>query len=209
MLDFKLFRLRNFFGANFMTLVMYGSLSGAMFLLVVYLQTALHYSALAAGISLLPITFCLLLFSARVESYVIKYGPRLFMTLGPIVSGVGLFMLTGLTAENANYFAAVFPGVLLFGIGMALTVAPLTSTVMSSVSVSHAGIASAVNNTASRVGGLLVIAILGVIAAAHTSIANAVVAANASYSISMAFCAVLAILAGIISFVTIRKHATV
>lgn len=203
MVKLGLFKSRNFSGANLATFGLYGALSGMMFALVIYLQTALGYSALAAGISLLPVTILLILLSGRVGALTTKYGARIFMTLGPILAGIGMFLLSNLHHEN-NYLVNVFPGVLIFSLGLAITVAPLTTTVMSAVDTAHSGIASGVNNAVSRIAGLLVVAAFGLLAGNQAS--NAAAAQNTLYSAEMLFCAALALLAGIISWLTIRKQ---
>jgi EmrB/QacA subfamily drug resistance transporter len=194
MVDFSLFRSRNFTGSNIMTLMMYGALGGFTLALVVYLQTTLHYSAIKAGVSLLPLTIMLFLFSKRVGALAGRVGPRLFMTFGPIIAGLGMLLLLRLHAGVA-YITTVLPGVTLFSIGMALLVAPLTTTVMTSVDDENSGIASGINNAVARIGGLLVVAVLGLFGAAHV------------FRFGMILGASLAILSGIISWFTIVNPA--
>jgi EmrB/QacA subfamily drug resistance transporter len=192
MVKLALFKSRNFTGSNLMTFLMYGALSGFTFALVIYLQTRLHYSALQAGLSLLPISILLMLFAGRVGKLSAQYGPRLFMTLGPLLAGAGMTWLYFLQ-PGANYIANILPGVLLFSAGLTLLVAPLTTTVMISVNEEDSGIASGINNAVSRVAGLIVIALLGLLGVSQV------------YQFSMALCAVLAATAGVISFVAIRN----
>ncbi len=192
MVRLDLFSSRNFTGSNIMTFAMYGALSGFLFALVIYLQTKVHYSPLQAGLSTLPLVACLLLLSGRMGALSAKYGPRLFMTAGPLVAALGMALLYRLDA-GASYLIDVFPGVLLFGLGMALLVAPLTTTVMASVADSKAGIASGINNAVSRVAGLVVIAVLGLFGAAQV------------YHFSIVLCASLAAFAGIMSWIFIRS----
>ncbi len=192
MVKLALFKSRNFTGSNIMTFLMYGALSGFTFALVIYLQTHLHYSALEAGLSLLPISVCMMLFAGRVGKLSAQYGPRLFMTAGPLLAGVGMAFLYFLRPGD-SYALGVLPGVLLFSAGLVLMVSPLTTTVMMSVSETSSGIASGINNAVSRVAGLIVVALLGLLGAAH------------AYEFSMALCAVLALMGGIISFVIIRN----
>jgi EmrB/QacA subfamily drug resistance transporter len=191
MLNLALFRSRNFTGANLTTFAMYGALSGFFFAYVIYAQTALGFSSLMAGLSTLPITLCLLLLSRRAGAWSDRYGPRLFMTIGPILAGLGMAALWWLHPGVPMW--APLPGIIVFGIGMALTVAPLTTTVMAAVDETSAGIASAVNNAVSRVAGLVIIALLGLFGAAS------------SYRFSVALCAGLAIVAGIISWLLIKN----
>lgn len=159
MLPLTIFRDRQFSAANLTTLVVYGALSGGLFLLVLQLQTVMDYSALEAGLATLPITILLLLFSARAGRLASRIGPRLPMTVGPIVAGVGLAMLVRVE-EGAGYLETVFPSMMVFGIGMAITVAPLTAAVLAAVDDRHAGVGSGVNNAVARVAGLLAVAIL-------------------------------------------------
>jgi EmrB/QacA subfamily drug resistance transporter len=187
MLDLSLFRSRNFTAANITTFAMYGALSGFLFALVIFLQTTMHYSSIAAGASILPITIFLLTLSGRFGALSAKYGPKLFMTAGPIIAGSGMLWLARLQAGQ-HYLTSALPGVILFSFGMSLLVAPLTATVMSSVSASHSGIASGVNNAVSRVAGLFVIALLGLFGAAH------------AYSFAALLCGGLAVGAGLLSY---------
>jgi EmrB/QacA subfamily drug resistance transporter len=192
MVPLGLFKSRNFAGSNVMTLAMYGALSGFMFALVIYLQTKLHYSAIKAGISLLPVTLLMLSLSGKSGELSAKYGPRLFMTAGPILAGLGILSLANLQAGD-SYVTYLLPRVVLFGVGLVTTVAPLTTTVMSSVPGKDSGIASGVNNAVSRIGGLLVIALLGLMGAEHV------------FKFTMVLSGVLAIAAGVISYLTIQN----
>lgn len=164
MVPLKLFRVRNFTGANLTTLGVYFALTGTSFFLVIYLQSVVGYSALMAGLALAPISMLLLLLSSFFGRQAAERGPRLFMTLGPLVVAVGLILISG-AGPGANYWTDVLPGVLVLGLGLASTVAPLTDTVMSAVADRHAGIAAAVNNAVSRVAGLIAVAGLGVVLA--------------------------------------------
>ena len=152
MLPLGLFRARQFSGANAVTFAVYGALGGALFLLPVELQIVAHYSPLASGLALLPVTLVMLVFSARSGQLSSRIGPRLLqMTLGPFVVGAGLILLTRAT-NPGSYLTQVFPAVMLFGIGLAIVVAPLTATTMGAAPAEHAGIASAVNNVVARRG---------------------------------------------------------
>ncbi len=169
MLPLGLFKSRNFTGANLATFGMYAALSGALFSVILYLQNAVGYSPLEAGLSFLPVTVIMLLLSGRMGGLSSKYGSRLFMTLGPVIAAFGFVLMLRISPEHANYIAYVLPATIVFGLGLAITVAPLTSTVMGSVLESRSGIASAINNAVSRVAGLLIIALLGVIVAFQTT----------------------------------------
>src|SRR4051794_12323929 len=159
MLPLDIFKSRQFTAANLVTFVVYGALSGALFLLPLELQRAAGFSPLEAGTALVPFTIVMLLLSARAGRLSQRIGPRLPMTVGPIVAGVGLVLLTRIGAD-ASYVADVLPGVLVFALGMSLTVAPLTSTVLAAAPDQEAGVASAVNNEVARVAGLIAVAAL-------------------------------------------------
>jgi EmrB/QacA subfamily drug resistance transporter len=195
MLSLHLFKSSNFTGANISTFAMYGALGGFFFALVIYLQTTLGYSSLKAGLSLLPVTALMMLLSGRMGGYASKYGPRAFMTVGPLLMGVGIATLIPLH-HGQSYLLNIFPGILLFGLGLSITVAPLTNAVMSSVKPHDSGIASGINNAVARVASLIVIALLGVLGASH------------AYKFSAIFCTVLVLSAGIISFALIRNNQT-
>jgi EmrB/QacA subfamily drug resistance transporter len=193
MIELGLFKSRNFTGANLMTFAMYGALAGFMFALVIYMQTKLHYSAIKAGISLIPVSLMLLLFSSRVGGLSSKIGPRFFLTAGPLISALGMFLLIDYQAGD-SYLTFLLPRVLLFSVGLVLLVAPLTTTVMTSVQDTSSGIASGINNAVSRIAGLVVIALLGLAGAGNI------------YRFSMILCASFAASAGIISFFTIQNN---
>jgi len=130
--------------------------------------------------------------SGRMGGIAAKYGPRAFMTVGPLLMGIGISTLIGLHAGQ-SYVTNILPGIVLFGLGLSTTVAPLTNAVMNSVKPDDSGIASGVNNAVARVAGLVVIAMLGVLGAAH------------AYKFSAIVCTVLVIIAGIVSFALIRN----
>ncbi|MGI8855043.1 MAG: DHA2 family efflux MFS transporter permease subunit [Thermomicrobiales bacterium] len=162
MVPLALFKVRNFSGANLATLGVYAALAGAAFLIVIYVQNVLRYSALAAGATLLPLSAMMLLFASRFGKLSGRYGPRRFMAIGPLLMGIA-FLLALRLAPGASYWTALFPAAVLLGAGLCVTVAPLTSTVMGSVASHNGGIASAINNVAARVAGLLAVAGLGVV----------------------------------------------
>jgi MFS family permease len=167
-----LFRHRNFTVGNVQTLAMYGGLSITFFLLVLFLQEVAGYSALKAGFALMPSTIVMFLLSKRMGRLADRYGPRLFMGLGPLLAAVGLALMLRLGA-HVNYFTDLLPGLLVFSLGLSCTVAPLTAAVLSDAEESNAGIASGVNNAIARVAGLIAIAAVGaVISASFTSSLN-------------------------------------
>jgi predicted MFS family arabinose efflux permease len=140
-----IFKSRQFSGANATTFVVYAGLGVALFLVVLELQTVLGYSALAAGAATLPITVMMLLLSPRAGRLSQRIGPRLPMTIGPLVVAAGLFLLAGI-APDSSYLSGIFPGLVVFSLGLAITVAPLTTAVMGAVDERHVGVGSGVNN---------------------------------------------------------------
>ncbi|HLZ28552.1 MAG TPA: DHA2 family efflux MFS transporter permease subunit [Chloroflexota bacterium] len=163
MLPLSLFASRQFTGANLVTLAVYGALSAVIFLLVVQLQQVVGYSPLQAGMATLPMTAMLLLLSARMGKLGQRIGPRIPLTVGPLTAAAGVALMTRIGAGSAYVFD-VFPALVVFGLGMSITVAPLTATVMGAVESRHAGLASAVNNAVARAAGLIAVAVLPALA---------------------------------------------
>lgn len=157
------FRSRQFTVTNGLTFLVYAALGGALFLLPVELQVADGYSPLEAGVALLPLTAIMLALSARSGRLSTRIGPRLQMGLGPVVVGAGLALLAR-TGADSSYLTAVLPAVVVFGLGLAATVAPLTATAMSAVPADHAGLASAFNNDVARIGSLIAVSVLPALA---------------------------------------------
>jgi EmrB/QacA subfamily drug resistance transporter len=166
MLSLGLFRSRNFAVGNVATLLIYGGLGAATFFVTIFLQQVSGYSPIAAGLSLMPITLVMWLLSRRFGALSEKIGPRLLMGVGPIVAGAGLIWM-GRLGTDVDYVTDLLPGVLVFGFGLAMTVAPLTNTVLGAVPQHNAGVASGVNNQVARVASLLAIAAVGAIVAAQ------------------------------------------
>lgn len=162
MMPLSLFRSRDFTAANSLTFLLYASLGGALFFLPFYLIQLKHFSATAAGAAFLPFIVLMFLFSGRVGALMPRVGARPLLIAGALIAGSG-FELFAMLASQPGYVRAVLPAVLVLGIGMTLSVAPLTTTVMSSVPQEENGIASGVNNAVSRVASLLAIAILGAV----------------------------------------------
>ena len=158
-----MFRRRQFSATNAVTFVVYAALGGALFLLPVELQIASGYSPLESGLALIPVTAVMLAFSARSGRLASRIGPRLQMSLGPLVIAAGMLLLTRVT-DGRSYLVFVLPEVLVFASGLAIMVAPLTATAMASAGPEHAGVASAVNNDVARIGGLIAVAVLPAIA---------------------------------------------
>jgi EmrB/QacA subfamily drug resistance transporter len=168
MLDLGLFRIRNFWVANLTTLTTYAGLMGGLFFVTIFLQQVAGYSALEAGLATTPVSVLLFLLSPRFGRIASGAGPRLPMCAGPIVGGIGLVLLMRVGADP-SYVTDVLPAMVVFGLGLAATVAPLTATVLDSVEDRHVGIASGVNNGVARVAGLLAIAVLGAVISASFS----------------------------------------
>ncbi len=166
MLDLALFKIRNFSVANLTTFAAYAGLIGGLFFVGLFLQQIVGYSPLEAGLATTPVSVILFVLSPRFGRLASGVGPRLPMSAGPIVAGLGLLAMLRVGAR-ADYLTEVLPAILIFGLGLAATVAPLTATVLDSVDERHVGIASGLNNGVSRVAGLLAIAVLGAVISAH------------------------------------------
>ncbi|HSO97633.1 MAG TPA: MFS transporter [Solirubrobacteraceae bacterium] len=162
MMPLGLFASRNFAAGNVTTLLLYAGLGVAIFFLVLFLQQVAGYRPVAAGLALLPLTILMFTLSRRFGALADRIGPHRFMAGGPILAGVGLVMLVRVDAR-ADYLTQVLPAVLVFGLGLAATVAPLTATVLSAVAPGRSGVASGVNNAIARIAGLLAIAALGAV----------------------------------------------
>jgi len=198
MMPLGLFRARNFAWGNAATAVVYGALSLNGFVLGVYLQERAGLSATAAGLSMLPITLIMVALSSRVGALAGRFGPRVFMTVGPMLMAAGsLIMLS--VREDFSYWTQVLPGVLVFGLGLTATVSPLTSAVLGAIDSSRSGIASAVNNAVSRIAGLVAIAMIGTIVGGQLDLDG--------FHRGMIASATLLALGGVLSWVGIRRVA--
>jgi EmrB/QacA subfamily drug resistance transporter len=166
MVPIRLFSNRNFAVANLTCLALYAGLGATTFFLVLYLQQVVGYSALHAGLALTPITAIMFGLSRRFGALAARFGARAFMGLGPLVAGVGLLLLLRVH-PRVDYAGELLPALLVFALGLSMTVAPLTSVVLSSVDERHAGAASGANNAVSRVAALVGIAAVGAVIAAQ------------------------------------------
>jgi len=162
MLPLSIFKRHNFSVGNVATAAIYGGLAIGTFIISIYLQQVDGYSALRAGLALLPVTIVMFFLSPRFGALAGKFGPRLFMALGPLLAAGG-FLLMLMMHSGANYWTHLLPGVLLFALGLACTVSPLTAAILGDVDPRYAGVGSAVNNAISRVAGLITIATIGII----------------------------------------------
>lgn len=203
MLPPRLFADRQFTGANIATFVIYGALGGFSFLLVLQLQNVLGYGATAAGAAMLPMSLVLTLFSSRSAALAQRIGPRLPMTVGPLVTAAGTLWLIGVDG-SALYWLEVLPGSLLQGAGMTLTVAPLTATVLGAAPNALAGIASGVNNAVARAAQLLAVAALPVAVGLTGDDYARPDVFTAGFRTAMAACAVLFAVGGVVAWRTIR-----
>jgi EmrB/QacA subfamily drug resistance transporter len=204
MLPLDVFASRQFTAVNIVTFLVYAALGGVLFLLVLQVQVVAHYSPLKAGTALLPVTLLMLTFSARSGALAQKIGPRWPMTAGTTICAAGLLLMTRI-GPHASYLTDVLPAVTVFAIGLTLTVAPLTATVLASADVRHAGVASGVNNAVARAAGLLAVA--GIPAAVGLSAASYHSAARFSHGFDKAAigCAGLLVLAALLSAFLIRN----
>ncbi len=196
MIPLILFKTRNFNVGNIATIAIYAGLSIATFLITIFVQQVGGYSAIQAGMALLPVTIIMFILSPLFGALAGKYGPRLFMVIGPIIAGIGfLCMLT--VNELVAYWLQLLPGIVLFGLGLSITVAPLTTAILGSINKYQAGIASAINNAISRVAGLVAIASVGVVTGTTVTLAG--------FHRAMILTAVLLLFGGIISAIGIRN----
>jgi EmrB/QacA subfamily drug resistance transporter len=166
MLPLSLFKNRNFSVGNVATLCIYAGLSIGTFVLTIFLQQTAGYSAFHAGLALLPVTIIMFFLSPRFGGLAGKHGPRLFMGLGPLIGGTGFAMMLNL-GYQVNYWRELFWPVVIFGVGLSVTVAPLTAAILGDVPTERSGIASAVNNAVARIAGLVGIAVIGAVLSAQ------------------------------------------
>jgi EmrB/QacA subfamily drug resistance transporter len=199
MLPLRLFANRNFGWGNIVTTFVYAALSLGPFVLTLFLQQEAGYPATLAALATLPVSLGNVLLSGFFGSLSGRFGPRLFMTAGPIVAGGGFLLFLSVRSADVDYWWQVLPGVLVFALGLSMTVAPLTSAILGSIPESEAGIASAVNNAVSRVAGLIAIAMVGVIVGGSLDV-------DGLHRVVIV-AAALFIVGGIVSFAGIRNPA--
>lgn len=196
MMPLWLFRVRNFGMGNLATAFIYAAFAFGPFALAIFVQEFGGYTALAAGAATLPSMIMLILLASFFGGLSSRFGPRLFMTLGPLTCAAG-FLLTTLVTEEVAYWTELFPGIAVFGLGMAITVAPLTAAILGAVDPARAGIASAINNAVARLSGLVAIACTAIIVGSQLDLDGYHRAALAS--------AVMLALGGIVSYLGIRN----
>jgi EmrB/QacA subfamily drug resistance transporter len=205
MLPPGMFRSAQFSAGNAVTFAVYAALGGVFFLLSVALQTVVGFSPVAAGAALLPITGLMLVLSVRAGALAQRIGPRLPMSLGPLVCAGGLLLLLGVD-RHSGYMADVLPGVVVFGLGLSLLVAPLTATVLAAVNAQHAGVASGVNNAVARAAALIAVAVLPAAAGLSGDDYTNPVALTRGLHLALLICAVLLVLGGLMAAVGIRNE---
>jgi EmrB/QacA subfamily drug resistance transporter len=204
MLPLGIFRSRQFSAANAVTFVVYAALGVVFFLLVSFLQISMGYTPIEAGSASLPITVLMLLGSARAGALAQKIGPRIPLTLGPLIIAAGLLLMERIDPGD-TYIATVFPAVLVLGIGLTLVVAPVTATVLAAVDSTHAGIASGVNNAVARVAGLLAVAVVPVLSGITGDKFYEPSHMTSGFHKGMMMCAILAAVGAVIAWTTISS----
>ncbi|MEU8310263.1 MFS transporter [Actinomadura sp. NPDC048955] len=206
MLPLDVFASRQFSAVNVVTFIMYGGMGVMFFLFVLNLQVVTGFSPIAAGTALLPVTVLMLLLSARAGALAQKIGPRLPMTAGLVVAALGM-LLVGRIGANASYVRDVLPAVVVFGLGLAAVVAPLTATVLATADVRHAGVASGVNNAVARAAGLLAVAAIPPLAGLTGDAFDNPAVFSHGFRLAMITCAALLAAGAVLSFLTVGDDA--
>jgi EmrB/QacA subfamily drug resistance transporter len=204
MMPLSMFSSRQFSAANAVTFVVFGAFSGVFFLLVAFLQISLGYSPLAAGAASLPITALMLLLSASAGALAQRIGPRIPLTVGPLVTALGLVLMSRINRGD-SYLSAVLPAVIVFGLGLTLVVAPVTATVMAAADERHSGIASGINTAVSRLAGLIIVAVLPLIAGLTGEKFYDPAAMDHGFHVAMLACAALSAAGAVLAWLTISS----
>ena len=204
MLPLDIFASKQFSAANLVTFAVYTALGGFFFLFVAFLQVSLGYSPVAAGAASLPVTLLMLTLSARAGALAQEIGARIPLTVGPLVIAVGLMLLTRIEPGD-SYLGGVLPCVIVFGLGLTLVVAPVTATVLAAADARHSGIASGVNNAVARIGGLLAVALLPLLAGLTGDAFYDPRAMTDGFHTAMFLCAGLAAAGGLLAWLTISS----
>jgi EmrB/QacA subfamily drug resistance transporter len=204
MMPLSIFSSRQFSAANVVTFAVYAALGGFFFLFVAFLQISLGYSPIAAGAASLPVTALMLLLSARAGALAQRIGARIPLTIGPLVIAAGLLLMTQIDS-GSDYVSGVLPGVVVFGLGLTLVVAPVTATVLAAADERHSGIASGINNAVARVAGLLAVAVLPLAAGLTGTKFYDPSAMLDGFHMAVVVCAGLAAAGGILAWLTISS----
>ena len=204
MLPPDIFSSHQFTSANVVTFIVYASLSGVFFLLTVQLQQVVGYTPLQAGMSTVPVTLLMLVLSARAGDFAQRKGPRFPMAAGPIGMAAAMVSMATISA-GSSYLTGILPSVIVFGLGLSLTVAPLTATVLASADDRHAGVASGINNAVARVAGLLAVAALPVAAGLTGADYQNPAAFAPGFRVAMLISAALSFAGGLLAWITIRN----
>jgi EmrB/QacA subfamily drug resistance transporter len=207
MMPMDVFASRTFRSVNAVTFVVYAALGGLFFMLVITLQVVAGFSPILAGASLLPVTAIMLALSSSSGALGQRIGPRIPMAIGTLAAGVGLVLLSRI-GPNASYVRDVLPGVVVFGLGLTLTVAPLTSTVLASASQRHAGVASGINNAIARSAGLLIVAALPLLVGLSGDAYADPVLLEPAFSKAILLCAFLLVLGSLLSWISLAPART-
>ncbi|MBZ3906846.1 MFS transporter [Streptomyces griseiscabiei] len=202
----EIFASRQFTAVNIVTLFVYAAFGGFFFLAALQLQVVSGYSALGAGAALLPITVLMLLLSARAGALGERVGPRIPLTVGPLLCAAGVLLMLRV-GQDASYLTDVLPALLVMGLGMVTLVAPLTATVLASVTTDHAGLASGINNAAARAAGLLAVAALPLIAGMGPEAYRSATQFDSAFNTAMIVCAVVLLAASAVAYATVRRPA--
>jgi EmrB/QacA subfamily drug resistance transporter len=205
MMPLSIFSSRQFSAANAVTFVVFGALSGVFFLLVAFLQISLGYSPLAAGAASLPITALMLFLSPAAGGLAQRIGPRIPLTVGPLVTAIGLLLMSRIHPGD-SYVSGVLPAVIVFGLGLTLVVAPVTATVMAAADERHSGIASGINTAVSRLSGLIIVAVLPLVAGLTGEKFYDPAAMDHGFHVAMLVCAGLALAGGVLAWLTISSE---
>jgi EmrB/QacA subfamily drug resistance transporter len=206
MMPLDIFASRQFTAVNLVTLCVYAAFSGFFFLTALQLQVVAGYSALGAGTALLPTTVLMLLFSARSGALAQRIGPRIPLTVGPLLCAAAMLLMLRV-GPDASYVADVLPALLVMGLGMVTLVAPLTSTVLASVDTGRAGLASGINNAAARAAGLIAVAALPLLAGMGPEAYRSADAFNSAFRRAMPLCAGILVVGAVLAFATVRRPA--
>ncbi|MFF7543792.1 MFS transporter [Streptomyces canus] len=204
MMPLGIFASRQFTAVNLVTLCVYGAFGGFFFLGAVQLQVVVGYSALQAGTALLPTTVLMLLFSARSGALADRIGPRIPLTVGPLLCAAGMLLMLRV-GPGASYLADILPALLVLGTGMVTLVAPLTATVLGSVDASRAGLASGINNAAARAAGLIAVAALPLVTGMGEEAYRSPTAFDSAFERAMTVCAGVLVVGSVVAFATVRS----